>query len=147
MSLFFHYRKLFVSYNVKNAPRGCDHRTEENCISNCAVMRKEGKPTLFYEKLQQVVAEIKFPSVFGFVPWGHHIEIVTKCKTIEEALFYVRKTIEESWSRRVLIDNMQEYKRMVSVVKEEGEEVTASFCKVVLSTERWFKEIQKHRIK
>lgn len=30
------------------------------------------------EKLQQLVAEIKFPSVFGFVPWGHHIEIVTK---------------------------------------------------------------------
>ena len=59
------------------------------------------------EKLQQVVAEIKFPSVFGFVPWGHHIEIVTKCKTIEEALFYVRKTIEESWSRSVLIDNIK----------------------------------------
>lgn len=36
---------------------------------------------------------------------------------------------------------------MVSVVKEEGEEVTASFCKAVLSTERWFKEIQKHCIK
>ena len=32
------------------------------------------------------------------------MEIVTKCKTIEEALFYVRKTIEESWSRSTLID-------------------------------------------
>lgn len=44
---------------------------------------------------------------FGFVPWRHHVEIVTKCKTIEEALFYVRKTIEESWSRSVLIDNIK----------------------------------------
>ena len=78
------------------------------------------------------VKEMDFPSAFGFVPRRYHVEIVTKSKTIEE-----------SWSRRVLIDNMQEYKRMVSVVKEEGEEVTASFCKVVLSTERWFKEIQK----
>lgn len=34
----------------------------------------------------------------------HHVEIVTKCKTIEEALFYVRKTIEESWSRSTLVD-------------------------------------------
>lgn len=41
----------------------------------------------------------EFPAIFGFVPWRHHVEIVTKCKTIEEALFYVRKTIEESWSR------------------------------------------------
>ena len=32
------------------------------------------------------------------------MEIVTKCKTIEEALFYVRKTIEESWSRSTLVD-------------------------------------------
>ena len=32
------------------------------------------------------------------------MEIVTKCKTIEEALFYLRKTIEESWSRRTLVD-------------------------------------------
>lgn len=47
-------------------------------------------------KLQQVGAEIEFPAIFGFVPWRHHVEIVTKCKIIEEALFYVRKTIEES---------------------------------------------------
>ena len=50
-------------------------------------------------KLQQVGAEIEFPAIFGFVPWRHHVEIVTKCKTIEEALFYVRKTIEASWIR------------------------------------------------
>ena len=82
------------------------------------------------------VKEMDFPSAFGFVPWRHHVEIVTKSKTIEE-----------SWSRSILIDNMQEYKRMVSVVKEEDEEATASFCKAVLSTERWFQETQKHRIK
>lgn len=58
-------------------------------------------------KLHQLGAEMEFPSVFGFVPWRHHVEIVTKCKTIEEALFYVRKTIEESWSRSVLIDNIK----------------------------------------
>ena len=33
-------------------------------------------------KLQQPVAELEFPTIFGFVPWGHHVEIVTKCKTI-----------------------------------------------------------------
>lgn len=54
------------------------------------------------EKLQQVVAEIPFPVIFGFIPWGHHIEIITKCKDLDEALFYVRKTIEEGWSRNAL---------------------------------------------
>ena len=54
------------------------------------------------EKLQQVVAEIPFPALFGFIPWGHHIEIITKCKDLHEALFYVKRTIEEGWSRNAL---------------------------------------------
>lgn len=64
-------------------------------------------------KLQQVVGEFgevrenfvegeNFPLAFSFVPWGHHIDIITKCKNIDEALFYVRKTIEEGWSRNTL---------------------------------------------
>ena len=54
------------------------------------------------EKLQQAVAEIPFPAIFGFIPWGHHIEIITKCKDLHEALFYVKRTIEEGWSRNAL---------------------------------------------
>ena len=54
------------------------------------------------EKLQQAVAEIPFPALFGFIPWGHHIEIITKCKDLHEALFYVKRTIEEGWSRNAL---------------------------------------------
>ena len=37
------------------------------------------------------------------VPWGHHIVIMTKCgDDVEKALFYVRKTVENGWSRNVL---------------------------------------------
>lgn len=57
------------------------------------------------EKLHQLGAE--FPNAFGFVPWRHHVEIVTKCKTTEEALFYIRKVIEEGWSRNALIDSLK----------------------------------------
>lgn len=63
---------------------------------------------LFYaksaEKLAQLGREIieapsetndavPFPDYFAFVPWKHHVEIVTKCKSVEEALFYVIKCI------------------------------------------------------
>ena len=54
------------------------------------------------EKLQQVVRE--FPSPFGLVPWGHHIAIISKCKSIEEALFYIGKTIEQGLSRAALVN-------------------------------------------
>lgn len=39
-------------------------------------------------KLHQAGAEIEFPAIFGFIPWRHPVEMVTKCKTIEEGLFY-----------------------------------------------------------
>ena len=52
------------------------------------------------EKLYQVGGE--FPLPFALVPWRHHVEIITKCKSIEEALFYVGKTIEQGLSRNSL---------------------------------------------
>ncbi|HRP02204.1 MAG TPA: PDDEXK nuclease domain-containing protein, partial [Candidatus Kapabacteria bacterium] len=51
---------------------------------------------LLPEKLmfrQQLVAQI---------PWGHNILIFTKLKRLDEALFYIQKTIENNWSRDVL---------------------------------------------
>lgn len=57
-------------------------------------------------KLQQFVGEMPFPISFSYVPWGHHILIITKCKTIEEALFYINinRTINENLSRKALDD-------------------------------------------
>ena len=48
-------------------------------------------------KLHQPGGE--FPLLFALVPWKHHVEIITKCETIEKALFYIGKTIEQSLSR------------------------------------------------
>ena len=42
---------------------------------------------------------IAFPEYFTFVPWKHHVAIVSKCESVEEALFYVIKCINEGWSR------------------------------------------------
>ena len=53
-------------------------------------------------KSQQVVGE--FPQKLFLIPWGHHIQIFTKCKNVTEALFYINKTIENGWSRAVLLN-------------------------------------------
>ena len=37
------------------------------------------------------------------IPWGHHRDIIDKCKNVDEALFYVEKTFENNWSRDVLL--------------------------------------------
>lgn len=49
--------------------------------------------------LQQVVANKIFQ-----IPWGHHRIIIDKCEgDVAKALFYVRKTVENGWSRNVLV--------------------------------------------
>ena len=54
------------------------------------------------EKLYQDGKE--FPLPFALVPWRHHIEILYRCKSIEEALFNIAKTIEQGLSRDALIN-------------------------------------------
>ena len=69
----------------------------------------------FSKKLQRPVGEMRgvddeklyqnggeFPLPFALVPWGQHIEIITHCKALDEALFYIRETIEKGLSRPAL---------------------------------------------
>lgn len=53
-----------------------------------------------HEKLKQPVSVL--PHIFTLIPWGHHIAILQHSQTIEEALFYIRYTIENSISREIL---------------------------------------------
>jgi predicted nuclease of restriction endonuclease-like (RecB) superfamily len=52
--------------------------------------------------MPQVVAQLEIHPIFQ-IPWGHHTEIFARCETVQDALFYVRQTIENGWSRSTLI--------------------------------------------
>ena len=41
------------------------------------------------------------------IPWGHNLTIISKCDTVEQALFYAGKTIENNWSRSVLTHQIE----------------------------------------
>ena len=68
------------------------------------------------EFLPQVVAKFKdanYPTSCGTnllsdlfsVPWGHHRFIIDKCaNNVDKALFFVRQTVENGWSRDVLLN-------------------------------------------
>ena len=38
----------------------------------------------------------------ALIPWGHQKTIIDKCQSVNQALFYINKTIENNWSRAVL---------------------------------------------
>lgn len=53
------------------------------------------------------------------VPWGHNREIISKCADVEEALYYVDKTIEHNWSRSVLVHQIES-----GLYRREGKAIT-----------------------
>ena len=90
---------IYLFYSLSDIFSEMAHTIENSIDLNSLKLQQVGAEISENQKLHQAGAEIEFPAIFGFVPWRHHVEIVTKCKTIEEALFYVRKTIEASWIR------------------------------------------------
>jgi len=53
------------------------------------------------------------------IPWGHNISIIEKTTNLEQALFYINKTIENNWSRSVL-----EYQIETNLYERHGKAVT-----------------------
>lgn len=62
------------------------------------------QPVREFEKTKLHQAGAEMPAFFAGVPWGHHIAIITKCKSVDEALFYIKKTVEQGMSRAALIN-------------------------------------------
>ena len=58
------------------------------------------------KKGQQPVDQLQFPDTFGLIPWGSHILIISKCQSLDEALFYINRVAEEGWSRSRLEDQI-----------------------------------------
>lgn len=46
-------------------------------------------------------------SIIFQIPWRHNIEILNKTKTINEAIYYVKQTISNSWSKDILALNIK----------------------------------------
>jgi predicted nuclease of restriction endonuclease-like (RecB) superfamily len=61
----------------------------------------EGSQPAIEHSVQQVVALVTQ------IPWGHNIVIITKCKQLDEALYYVQNTLTHHWSRAVLVHQIE----------------------------------------
>lgn len=48
---------------------------------------------------QRGVGQLEMPEIFGRVPWGQHIDIMSRCSTLDEAIFYINQVAGYGWSR------------------------------------------------
>lgn len=56
--------------------------------------------------LHQAGGEYDMPLLLCLVPWRHQVNIITKCKSIDEAIFYLRESILGGWSRQTLANSL-----------------------------------------
>lgn len=60
----------------------------------------------YFENRQQSADDFTEQQLFS-IPWGHHMQIIDKCKgDAEKAVFYVKQTITNNWSRNILLNQI-----------------------------------------
>ena len=72
-------------------------------VQNQSISQQPVSEMTISENIQKHLSD-NLPSLIFRIPWGHHITLMTKCKTVDEALFYGNKIIEGNWSRSVLLN-------------------------------------------
>lgn len=79
------------------------------------------------ESRKQLVSKFEqFPDDALFrIPWGHHLVILGKCaNNPKKALFYVHKTLENQWSRAMLLNMMGDKNGNGGLYEAQGKALT-----------------------
>ncbi|MBD5351704.1 MAG: DUF1016 domain-containing protein [Bacteroides sp.] len=98
--------KGFGSRNLWNMRKWYLFFSSSEAIAKLHQVGAELQQTTFQRIInqKQVGGEIvsNFPLVLSLVPWRHQVNITTKCKSVDEAVFYLKESILNGWSRQTL---------------------------------------------
>ncbi len=97
----FYFRKLYLFYSGSSVQQAAALKVE-----NTEKITVQQPAALSAEASVQQAAGLNW-NILG-VPWGHHILVLDKAKTSDEALFYLQQTIENNWSRAILTMQMEQ---------------------------------------
>lgn len=81
---------------------GAELQIAEN--KNPVKLHQLGAEMVSSQRIATILDNGEMLPLFGVVPWKHHVLISSKCKTLEEAFYYLQRTIDEALSRNELED-------------------------------------------
>jgi len=110
---------LFYNEDISNLATACDQIDQQQGVVQFT-------ETSAFKNVAQAVPHLDDGSIgqqavtqLVQIPWGHNRVIISKCKDMAEALYYVNKTIENNWSRNVLTHQIEN-----GLYHREGKAVT-----------------------
>jgi predicted nuclease of restriction endonuclease-like (RecB) superfamily len=71
------------------------------------------------EENDSVQQGVRLNNMLASVPWGHNVVIINKLKDAKEALFYLQQTIENNWSRSILVLQIEQ-----DLYRRQGKAIT-----------------------
>ena len=88
---------------ITNRPQVVDESPSLNLPQVGEILENENHPQLVDDLYEKVTARL-LQDLFS-IPWGHHRYIIDKCSSDpNKAVFYVQQTIENGWSRDMLLN-------------------------------------------
>ncbi len=130
----FNCKKIFLFYsNTKvQQPVGLLENSKKGNITKVQPVvgqlkySKNNKIT----KVQPVVGQLKITipralKLITQIPWSHNIVIIEKTSSLAEAMFYINQTIENNWSKNLLLNQLA-----LDLYKRKGKAIT-NFTKVM----------------
>ena len=103
--------KGFSSRNLKYMRSFAQEWPSTELVQQAAAQNEKD---LDHAKVQQAAAQfgLKFESFqnhpIAQIPWAHHMVLIDKFDDKQERLFYCQKTIEGNWSRKVLMNKIEQ---------------------------------------
>jgi len=108
----FYFRKFYLFYAGSSVQQLAALKAE-----NTEVIPVQQTAALSVETSVQQAVGLSW-DILG-VPWGHHMLVMDKTKTVEEALFYLQQTTENNWSRAILTMQIEQ-----NLYKRQGKAIT-----------------------
>lgn len=105
----YNCKKWVLFYGNKKVQQAVGQMQKQ--LSNKKVQQAVGQIQKKLTKVQQPVGQLKTSdkkilSLVTQIPWSHNIIIIEKTLSIDEALFYISQTIENNWSRNMLLNQL-----------------------------------------
>lgn len=91
----FYCRRFYLFYSEGSVQQAVALKDSE---PNSVSMQQPVAP----ETVASVQQPVGFISDLLSIPWGHHVVLLDKVENTDVALFYIRQTIENNWSRSIL---------------------------------------------
>ena len=92
---YMYYFYQLYSQLIENRPQAADNLSNQNLLQGVDNLSEQNRPQLADDLLSEICS----------IPWDHQRRIIDKSgRNPHKALFFVRKVIENSWGRDVLLN-------------------------------------------